>query len=537
MPDDLRQHDLSPTDSDGRQWMLNRPSLSPESESLRAESESLDASVPCDRPKRASNPSSTFGLSASSSDEATAAASLESSHRGLPVARDEVVASEEVGSGNEVGDLSKVQPCDQPRGEAGGCDPTDVVHATPLSIDRASAGSSADPESRDQSKLRKRSHHADPLTQSLTLLATIAVMLLAARFVVPRIVEEVRYAWHRGELRAEYESGTEGLKNVSLDALSEAYQMVTAAVGPSVVHIDVQRQSLSDDASMAHLLSGSGVPTTDQGSGVVVDADGFVLTNRHVISDGDGIIVTLSDGRQLSAKVVGTDALTDLALLKVDARGLIPITWGDSDRCKVGAPVWAVGSPFGLDRTVTFGILSGKHRMVRASTQYQDFMQSDVAVNPGNSGGPLIDARGTLIGINTAIVGDTYRGVSFSIPSNVAKQVYQQLRESGQVERGWLGVELDEVAYDPASGSDPLLRGAMVGRVTDPDSPAAKAGLQSGDLIVSVDEQRIANMAHLMRLIGGTMAGSQVRLHILRDSEPLDLEVVLGSRPPELNRR
>jgi serine protease Do len=224
-----------------------------------------------------------------------------------------------------------------------------------------------------------------------------------------------------------------------LDALSDAYQMVTSAVGPSVAHIDVERRLVSESEKLAQQFFRGGMPPTDQGSGVIVDQDGYILTNRHVILGGESISVTLSDGRQLSAEVVGSDALTDLALLKIQADDLLPIAWGDSDDSKVGAPVWAVGSPFGLDRTITFGILSGKHRMVRASTQYQDFMQSDVAVNPGNSGGPLVNARGRLIGINTAIVGDTYQGVSFSIPSNVAKQVYLQLRSSGRVERGWLG--------------------------------------------------------------------------------------------------
>ena len=195
---------------------------------------------------------------------------------------------------------------------------------------------------------------------------------------------------------------------------------------------------------------------------------------------------------------------------------------------------------------MTFGILSGKHRMVRASAQmvpsstqpqYQDFMQSDVAVNPGNSGGPLVDARGTLIGINTAIVGDTYRGVSFSIPSNVARHVYEQLRSSGQVERGWLGVRLDEVAYDPSVGGDPLVRGARVDDVTNPDSPAALAGLRTGVLILSVDDRPVQDMAHLMRMIGESLAGSKVRLGIVRDSVAMDVRVTLGSRPPELNGR
>ncbi len=385
------------------------------------------------------------------------------------------------------------------------------------------------------SEHRRRNRRHDPITQSLILLATLSVMLLGARFAVPRILEEIRYSWHRGELRAEYETGTEGLRNVSLDALSEAYQMVTAAVGPSVVHIDVQRRPMIEDASMARLLSTRVLPATDQGSGVVVDEAGYVLTNRHVIADGEDITVTLSDGRRVAGVVVGTDPLTDLAVLKVDAERLMPITWGDSDRCKVGSPVWAVGSPFGLDRTVTFGILSGKHRNIRASTKYQDFMQSDVAVNPGNSGGPLVDARGTLVGINTAIVGDTYQGVSFSIPSNVAKQVYHRLRDSGRVERGWLGVALIEVPDDDVIGDDPRVRGAMVTGLTNQASPAAIAGLQADDLILSVDGTEIRDMGHLMRIVGDTMAGTRVKLDVRRGDESVSLYVKLGSRPDEVN--
>lgn len=400
------------------------------------------------------------------------------------------------------------------------------VNSTSAPIDSLS-------KSRDSNKRR----HTDSLTQTLTVLATVSLMLLSARYIVPSIVEELRFAWHRGELRAEYQSGRDGLKNVSLDTLSDAYQMVTSAVGPSVAHIDVERDLSDEERSFSRQLFGGGMTPTDQGSGVVVDQDGYVLTNRHVILGGEVITVTLSDGRQLPASIVGSDALTDLALLKIEASDLLPIPWGDSDLCKVGAPVWAVGSPFGLDRTITFGILSGKHRMVRASTQYQDFMQSDVAVNPGNSGGPLVNARGRLIGINTAIVGDTYRGVSFSIPSNVAKQVYQQLRANGRVQRGWLGVKLDDIEYDPNANEDPLLRGALVDYLTDPQSPAAMAGMKAGDRIRKVNGKRIQDRAHLMREIGSTLVGSAVQIVVERSGTELELSVVLGARPNELNQQ
>ncbi|WP_231612005.1 S1C family serine protease [Novipirellula galeiformis] len=387
-------------------------------------------------------------------------------------------------------------------------------------------------ESRDHKIAnRKTLRHPDPLLQSLMLLATMALMLAAARFAVPQIVEEVRYAWHRGELRAEYDTGNEGLKNVSLDALSDAYQMVTAAVGPSVVHIEVKRRPLDPLATTTHFRRSEVLTTSDQGSGVIVDEAGFIVTNRHVIADGQDITVTLSDGRRTAAVLVGADPLTDLAVLKVNSDRLLPIQWGDSDRCRVGSPVWAIGSPFGLDRTVTFGILSGKHRMVRASTQYQDFMQSDVAVNPGNSGGPLVDARGRLVGINTAIVGETYQGVSFSIPSNVAQQIYERLKATGRVERGWLGVGLADVDDSQLIGDDARVRGAMISGMADTNSPAANAGLRKGDLILRVDNQPISDRGHLMRVIGNALADTVVKVEIYRDSHKEIIPVRLGSRP------
>jgi S1-C subfamily serine protease len=379
------------------------------------------------------------------------------------------------------------------------------------------------------------SRRSEPVLHALVLLAVVAVMLAAARFIVPGIVEEIRYAQHRGQLRAEFEVAGEGLKNVSLDTLSQAYEMVNAAAGPSVVHIDVRRT----EAPEVHPIRTGGppnagvplAPISDQGSGVIVDQDGYLLTNCHVIAGADELSVTLSDGRTVAAEIVGVDPPTDLALLKIEAGGLFPIPWGDSERIRVGSPVWAIGSPFGLDRTVTFGILSGKHRVVRASDRYQDFMQSDVAVNPGNSGGPLVDSRGTLIGINTAIVGDTYQGVSFSVPSNVARKVFEQLRGSGIVRRGWLGVQLAEVPSDSLQSDDHRFRGALIVAIADADSGAADAGLQAGDVVVAVDGNAIRDVNHLMQEIGNAMAGTSVELTIARGEDQLDVPVTLGRRP------
>lgn len=374
------------------------------------------------------------------------------------------------------------------------------------------------------------------LGQAVFFLLAMGTMLTAARYAMPTIVEEVRYAWHRGELRAQYEESGNGLKNVSLSALSDAYQMVTDRVGPSVVHIDVERAADARTVDVAHFLSGNGfdatIPLADQGSGVIVDEAGFIVTNRHVIAGGDLIMVGLSDGRRVPAQVVGTDALTDLAVLKVNTSKLLPIEWGDSDRCKVGAPVWAVGSPFGLDRTVTFGILSGKHRMVKASTRYQDFMQSDVAVNPGNSGGPLVDANGRLVGINTAIVGDTYRGVSFSIPSNIAHDVYDRLRASGRYDRGWLGVALEDVPDELLISDNHRQRGAMISALVDGKSPAAAAGLLAGDIIQTLNDEPINDMGHLMRMIGCIPVGTKIALDVRRSKQPMKVHVIVGAKPP-----
>lgn len=379
------------------------------------------------------------------------------------------------------------------------------------------------------------------LGQTLFFLFAMASMLAAARFAMPTIVEEARYAWHRGELRAKYEASGDGLKNVSLGALSQAYQMVTHQVGPSVVHIEVNRASGEATARIANLLGGgfSDGPQAiaDQGSGVLIDAEGYIMTNYHVIAEGNRISIGLSDGRRVPAKIIGTDELTDLALLKIDADRLIPITWADSDLCEVGSPVWAVGSPFGLDRTVTFGILSGKNRVVKASSLYQDFMQSDAAINPGNSGGPLVDANGQLIGINTAIVGDTFRGVSFSIPSNVVKTVYERLKLNGRVDRGWLGLVLGEVSDEQFVGEDYRVRGAIITDLAGVDSPAARGGARAGDIIVRLDNQPVKDVGHVMRMAGNLAAGTSVVLDVRRGDELISLNIVVGSRPESVSAR
>ncbi len=389
---------------------------------------------------------------------------------------------------------------------------------------------------------------------SLLSLLVVLILLVVLRFLLPPMLEFSRYSWHRGHLRAEYEQSAQRLEKISLDGLSEVSRWVTKRAQPSVVHITVSNQqplnaTLSRKPKDTVPRTGpnretrwnsegilDGLSPSGQGSGVIVSDDGHILTNHHVLNGGVDITVYLADQRIVQAEIIGVDPTTDLALLKIDANDLLPIDWGDSDNTEIGSPVWAIGSPFGLTGSVSFGILSGKHRVdlnanpqyrssrERISSRYSDLMQSDVAVNPGNSGGPLVNGRGELIGINTAIVGETYRGVSFSIPSSVAKTVYQQLVQHGRVCRGWLGVELvPEILSDTATENPSVVVRALV-----PDSPAALAGLEPGDRILKLNNIDIVSVEQAIDTIRDTPAGDTIDIHLQRDGQTQVVQATLG---------
>jgi serine protease Do len=253
------------------------------------------------------------------------------------------------------------------------------------------------------------------------------------------------------------------------------------------------------------------------GSGVIASGDGYIVTNFHVVRGADAIVVRLADQGEHRARLVGSDAKTDLALLKIDGRGLPAMPFGDSDRLEVGEPVMAIGNPFGLEQTVTTGIVSAKERFI-GSGPYDDFIQTDASVNPGNSGGPLVDSRGALVGINTAIFSQTGGsvGIGFAIPVNVAKDVLRQLRETGKVIRGYLGVAVMPVTPEARAAAElPAPRGSLVAEVVA-GSPAAVAGLKPGDVIVRYQGEEIQDPRDLTRRVAATPPGTAVRLEVAR---------------------
>ena len=272
------------------------------------------------------------------------------------------------------------------------------------------------------------------------------------------------------------------------------------------------------------------------GSGFILTADGFIMTNAHVIDGADEVIVTLTDKRELKARVVGADRRTDVAVVKIDATGLPPVRIGDVNRLRVGEWVMAIGSPFGLENTVTAGIVSAKQR---DTGDFLNFIQTDVAINPGNSGGPLLNLRGEVVGINSQIYSRSggFMGISFAIPIDDAMAVADQLRATGRVVRGRIGVTIAPVTREVAESiglGQP--RGALVQGV-ERDGPADKAGIEAGDIILRVDGKAVERQSDLPRIIGGTRPGSRATLQVFRRGATRDLQVTVAELAPDRPER
>jgi serine protease Do len=273
------------------------------------------------------------------------------------------------------------------------------------------------------------------------------------------------------------------------------------------------------------------------GSGSIISADGYIMTNYHVIKDADEIIVRLNDRRELRAEVIGADQRSDIALVKIDASDLPVVKIGKSADLEVGEWVLAIGSPFGFDYSATAGIVSAKGRSL-PKENYVPFIQTDVAINPGNSGGPLFNQDGEVVGVNSQIYSRTggYMGLSFAIPIEVAMDVAEQLKTKGRVTRGWLGVLIQDVTHDLAeSFGMQHPRGALVAKVL-PDSPAKAAGLQTGDVIVNFDGKDIRSSSSLPPIVGSTRVGVDVPVDVIRKSKTIQLKVRLGELPDDLTR-
>jgi serine protease DegQ len=294
-----------------------------------------------------------------------------------------------------------------------------------------------------------------------------------------------------------------------------------------------------DDPTFRFFFGDPGDPqtgrSTNLGSGVIVSDQGYILTNSHVVESADAIEVALADTRRARAKVIGTDPETDLAVLRIDLPKLPTITFGQSEQARVGDIVLAIGNPFGVGQTVTLGIISALGRSQLGINTFENFIQTDAAINPGNSGGALVDAQGSLIGINTAIYsrtpGGASLGIGFAIPASTAKQVMEQIVRHGSVTRGWIGVGVQDMTKEFAESFKlPEVRGALISQVLD-GSPADKAGVKPGDILVAVNGTGVKDSASVLNLIAGLQPGAQSTLSVIRDRGRSNLQVTIGRRP------
>ena len=384
---------------------------------------------------------------------------------------------------------------------------------------------------------KSSTQHAASTLRHLAPMGLFGLLVLAVVFVAPFVARNIQYHLTLGRLEAERDMARTQLLDPELQSRlatsSEAFRLVAQAAGPAVGHISIEKIiPASDMSSLSNLEGHPGVHTQGDGSGVVVDSEGYIVTNHHVVQNAQDIRVKLPDGRRVAAQLIGEDPMTDLALLKVNETGLVAAMWGDSSNLEVGDWVVAMGSPFGLDRSVTAGILSAKgRRRVVEDIAYQDFLQTDAAVNPGNSGGPLLNLRGEVVGINTAILGKTFQGVSFAIPSSIAQTVYLRLRHEGRVQRGWLGVALEEVNSHLAEKyklNPP--HGAHITHVR-PGDPAHRAGLQAGDIVLSWQGSPIIDPADFSFQVAQTNVAEEAKITVLRDGQQKTLQVTVGLRP------
>jgi serine protease DegQ len=328
----------------------------------------------------------------------------------------------------------------------------------------------------------------------------------------------------------------------STDSFAEAARHAT----PAVVNVFTKKQvrgprsPLMDDPVFRHFFGERFDPRPQEvsnlGSGVIVSANGYILTNHHVVDGADEIQIAMSNGRTLPAKVVGSDPETDLAVLKIDADKLPAITFGQSDSLRVGDWVLAIGNPFGVGQTVTLGIVSALGRSHLGLNPFENFIQTDAAINPGNSGGALVDAAGNLVGINSAIYSRTggSQGIGFAIPVSLARQVMEQIVREGSVTRGWVGIEVQDLSpelmesFDLKTGEGALIAGVLK------SGPADRAGVKPGDVLTAVNGKTVSDSSSLLNLIAVLKPGETAKLSVARKNNSLEFDVKVARRPPQL---
>jgi Do/DeqQ family serine protease len=338
----------------------------------------------------------------------------------------------------------------------------------------------------------------------------------------------------------------------TIKSLGQAFVEVAKNVQPSVVNITTEKtvtmrssdrfgEDFFRGSPFKEFFRGFGSSPREEekayqykqrsgGSGVIVDKEGYILTNYHVIEEADKVKIRLNDGREFAATVKGQDPKTDLAVLHIKAKDLPVATLGDSDKLEVGEWAIAIGSPFGLEHTVTVGVISAKGRSGLGTGTYEDFIQTDASINPGNSGGPLININGEMIGINAMII-QPGTGIGFAIPINMAKQILNELIKTGKVVRPWLGINVQDLTPEIAEHFKLKEKeGTLVGQVYQ-GTDAEKAGLASGDIIISVDDKPIKNVGELVKEIQKRKVGQKVKLNIIREGKPLTIEVTTAAMP------
>jgi serine protease DegQ len=376
------------------------------------------------------------------------------------------------------------------------------------------------------------------LHQFWLLFAQMTTVCLAVLFVVATLRPDLLTRLSGRNSVVVLQEAAPAAEGAKVDSLAAA----ASKAMPSVVNVYTskeirQRSPLADDPLLRRffpgLANGEARRATSLGSGVIVSKEGFVLTNNHVIEGADDIQLVLADGRRLGATIRGTDPESDLAVLKVEADNLPAVTFGSLDQVQVGDAVLALGNPFGFGNTVTHGIVSALGRNHLGINRFEDFIQTDAAVNPGNSGGALIDANGNLIGINSAIYSENggSQGIGFAIPVSLARTVLEQIIRDGEVTRGWLGIEPQELTPETAAAlslenvSGVLIRGVLT------NGPADRAGLKVRDVVTQIDGKPTRDTAALLAQIASLTPGRQATLTVLRDKKPLEVAVIVGRRP------